>query len=54
MNNLKLAEKILGALDDDQKMALLRFRMMDKDDLESFIRSAASADFLAEPEHATI
>ena len=55
VNILNLAEKILGALDDDQKMmALLRFRMMDKDDLESFIRSTASADFLAEPEHATI
>ena len=35
-------------------MALLRIRMMDKDDLESFIRSTASADFLAEPEHATL
>ena len=54
VNILNLAEKILGALDDDQNMALLRFRMMDKDDLESFIRSTASADFLAEPEHATI
>ena len=31
-----------------------RFRMMDKGDFESFIWSTASADFLAEPEHATI
>ena len=30
------------------------FRMMDKDDFESFIRSTASADFLADPVHATI
>ena len=48
VNILNLAEKILGALDDDQEMALVRFRMMDKNDLESFIRSTASADFLAE------
>ena len=29
VNILNFADKILGALDDDQKMALLRFRMMD-------------------------
>ena len=54
VNILNLAEKILGAIGDDQKRALLRFRMVDKDDLESFIRSTVSADFFTEKGHAAV
>ena len=54
VNILNLAEKILGALDDDQNMAMLRFRMMDKDDLESFIRFDSLRGFPCRAEHATI
>ena len=54
VNILNFAEKILGALGDDQKISLLRFRMVDKDDFESFIRSTVSVDFFTEKGHAAV